>query len=52
MVKILPDNIGDIREVGSTPKLGRSPEWQLTPVLLAEESHGQKSLVVQSIAKN
>ena len=48
MVKNLPANAGDIREVGLIPGLGRSPKgghgnW--SAVLLPGESHGQKSLV-------
>ena len=38
----------DAGDPGLLPGLGRFPrriEWQLTPVLLPEESHGQKSLV-------
>ena len=40
-------NAGDARDMGSTPRLGRSPwrrAWQPTPVFLPEESHGQRSL--------
>ena len=38
----------DAGDPGLMPGLGRFPrriEWQLTPVFLPEESHGQKSLV-------
>ena len=47
MVKNLPANIGDSRDTGSIPGLGRSPgggKWQLTPVFLPEKFHGQRSL--------
>ena len=47
-VKNVPANERDIRDAGLIPELGRFPwrrAWQLTPVLLPEESHGQKSLV-------
>ena len=47
VVKNLPVNAGD---VGLIPTSGRSPggkkkKWQLTPVFLLGESHGQRSLV-------
>ena len=42
-----PASAGDIRDVGSTPGLGRLP-WrrarQPNPVFLSRESHGQRSL--------
>jgi len=41
-------NAGDVRDVGSIPGLGRSPErgtWQPIPVFLPGESHKQRSLV-------
>ena len=46
LVKNLPANAGDIRDVGSIPGSGRSPGggWQPTSVLLPGESHGQRSL--------
>ena len=45
MVKNLPNNAGDIRDMGSIPGLGRSPGGgQHTPVYLPGESHGQRSL--------
>ena len=44
MVKNLPVNAGDIRDVGLIPGWGRSPAWQPTPVFLLGESHGQRSL--------
>ena len=43
VVKNLPANSGDVRDVGSIPGLGGSSgigNWQLTPVFLAGESHG------------
>ena len=40
-----PANAGDIRDMGSIPGSGKSAGgWQPTPVLLPEESHGQRSL--------
>ena len=46
LVKNLPANAGDIRDVGSVPGSGRSPGGgrQPNPVLLPGESHGQRSL--------
>ena len=47
-VKNLPANAGDIRDTGLIPESGRSPgggAWQLTPVFLPGQSHGQRSLV-------
>ena len=44
MVKNPPTNTGDIRDMGLIPGLGRSKAWQPTPVFLAGESHGQRSL--------
>ena len=52
VIKNSPTKAGDIRDVDSIPGLGRFPwrrAWQLTPVLLPEESHGQKSLVGYSL---
>ena len=45
-VKNLPARAGDTRDTGSIPGLGRSwrRRWQLTPVFLPGESHGQRSL--------
>ena len=41
---IEPANAGDIRDKGLT--LGQEdPPWQPTPVFLARESHGHRSLV-------
>ena len=49
VVKNSSANAGDIRDTGSIPGLGRSPRgrraWQLIPVFLPGESHGQRSLV-------
>ena len=48
VVKSLPSNARDIRDLGSIPGLGRSPEgkaWQPIPVFLSEEPHGQKTLM-------
>ena len=45
VVKNLPANAGDVRDVGSIPGLGGSPEGgQHTLVFLPRESHGQRSL--------
>ena len=47
VVKNLPANVGDARDAGSIPGLGRSPgggKWQLTPVFLPHKVHGQRSL--------
>ena len=52
MVKNLHANVGDIREAGLSasgldPWVGENPwrtAWQLTPVFLPGESHGQRSL--------
>ena len=55
MVKNLPANAGDLRDMGLSPGSGRSPEgraWQLTPVFLSGECLGQKSLVVHRVAKS
>ena len=56
MVKNLPANAGDIRDLGSIPGSGRSPgrghgmwAWQPTPVFLAGESHGQRGLAGYSL---
>ena len=48
VVKNLPTNAGDIRDVGSIPRLGRSPRAgmrQSTLLVKPRESHGQRSLV-------
>ena len=64
VVKNLPADAGEIRDVGSTPELGRCPgdgkmpwrwAWQLTPIFFPGESHGQRSLVgyiVHRVAKS
>ena len=46
MVKNPPANAGCARDTGSIPGLGRSwrRRWQLTPVFLPGESHGQRNL--------
>ena len=52
VVKNLNASAGDVRDVGSIPGSGRFPwrrAWQLTPVFLPEESHGQRSLVGYSL---
>ena len=49
MVKNLPANAGDKREVSSVPGWGKSPgggeEMATTPVFLPGKFHGQRSLV-------
>ena len=48
-----PASAGDVRDVGLIPGSGRSSwrrVWQRTPVFLPGESHGQRSLVEQSMA--
>ena len=48
VVKNLPADAGDTRDVRSTPGSGRAPwrsKWQLFPVFLPGESHGRRSLV-------
>ena len=45
MIKNLPANAEDVRDVGSIPGLERFPwgrGWQPTPVFVPIESHGQK----------
>ena len=47
VVKNLPANAGDVRDVGSIPGSGRFPwrrKWQLTPVFSPGEFHGQRRL--------
>ena len=47
VVKKLPANAGDIRDVGLIPGSGKFPwkrAWQPTPVFLPGEAHGQRSL--------
>ena len=48
VVKNLPTNVGDERDVGLISGLGRLPwrrKWQPTPVCLPGESDGQRCLV-------
>ena len=49
MVKNLPANAEDARDMDSSPGLGRSSgikrKWQLTPGFLPGKFHGQRSLV-------
>ena len=47
VVKNLPANAEDVKDVGSIPGLGRSPGGGHgnTPVFLPGESHGQRSQV-------
>ena len=48
VVKNLPANAGDIRDLGLIPGSGKSPwrrAWQPTPVFLPGESHEQRRLV-------
>ena len=46
VVKNLPANAGDIRDVSSIPGLGRSPgEGNGNPLQYSGEFHGQRSLV-------
>ena len=45
MVKNLPTDAGDARDIGSIPELGRSlgrGKWQLPPVFWSEKFHGQE----------
>ena len=47
MVKNLPANAGNVKRHGFDPWVGKVPwrrAWQPTPVVLPEESHGQRSL--------
>ena len=47
VVKNLPANAGDIRDMGLIHGSGRFPwrrAWQPTPVFVPGESHGQRSL--------
>ena len=48
MVKNLPANAGDTRDVGLIPGLGRSPwsrKWPPTPVFLPGKFHGKRSFM-------
>ena len=52
VVKNLPANAEDVRDMGSVPGSGKSPGgglWQPTLVFLPEESHGQRSLEFYSL---
>ena len=44
VVKNLPANAGDIRDMGLIPGLGRASRWawQPTPIFLLVEFHGQR----------
>ena len=47
VVKNLPANAGDVRDVGSIPGLGMPPEEEMatpTPIFLPGKSRGQRSL--------
>ena len=47
VVKNLPDNAGDLRDVGLIPESGRFPwrrKWQRSPVFLPGKSLRQKNL--------
>ena len=47
VVKKLPANARDMRDMGLIPRTGKIPwrrAWQPTPVFLPGESHGQRSL--------
>ena len=61
MVKNLPAHLVEVRDVCLIPGSGRSPggeegrEWQLTPVFLPGESHGERSLagyIVHAVTKS
>ena len=46
VVKKLPANAGDAREVDSIPRLGKSSGGEkVSPVFLPGDSHGQRSLM-------
>ena len=48
MLKNLPVSAGDIRDTGSIPEVRKIPwrrVWQLTPIFVPGEFHGQRSLV-------
>ena len=52
MVKNLPADATDVRDVGSIPGLGRSlgvGHGNPPPVFLPRECHGQRSLAVYSL---
>ena len=45
MVKTLPAIATDISDTGSIPGFPWRRKWQPTPIVLAGESHGQRTLV-------
>ena len=48
LLKNLPASAGDMGDLSLIPDLGRSPgegKWQLTPVFLPRNPHGQRSLM-------
>ena len=48
LLKNLPASAGDVGDLSLIPDLGRSPgegKWQLTPVFLPRNPHGQRSLM-------
>ena len=49
-VKNTPAGAGDVRDVGSIPGSGKSPEkvWESTPLFLPGESYGQRGVIVYS----
>ena len=52
VIKSLPANAGDVRDMGQIPGPGRFPgegHGNPTPVFLPGESHGQRSLVGYSL---
>ena len=51
MVKKLPANARDMKDMGLIPQTGKIPwrrAWQSTPIFLPGESHGQRNLAVYS----
>ena len=47
VVKNPPANAGDIRDLGSIPRIWKTPwrrPWQPTSVFLPKESHGKRNL--------
>ena len=45
VVKNLPTNAGDVRDLGLIGKIPWRRRWQPTPVFLLGKSHGQRNLV-------
>ena len=48
LLKNPPVSAGDIRDTGSIPEVRKIPwrrAWQLTPIFVPGEFHGQRSLV-------